>query len=53
VVFWGEVLPVTEVLRLAEEALAATVRGGVLPAAAGHARDAAELVAGGELPTAG
>jgi hypothetical protein len=54
VVFKGEVLSVTEMIRLAEEAPAAPVRSaGVLHAAAGIAMDAAELVAAGEPLTAG
>lgn len=53
-VFKGEVLSVTEMLRLAEEAPATPASpAGVLHTAAGNALDAADLVADGEPPTAG
>lgn len=54
VAFKGEVLSVMEMIRLADEAPADSASSaGVLHTAAGNARDAAELVADGELPTAG
>ncbi|ALD14427.1 hypothetical protein GW571_14760 (plasmid) [Clavibacter capsici] len=53
-VFQGEVLPVTEMIRLAEEGPDAPVNSaGVLHTAAGNALDAAELVSDGQPPTAG
>ena len=53
-VFKGEVTSVMEMLRLAEEAPTAPASSiGVLHTPAGNARDAAELVADGEPPTAG
>jgi len=53
-VFQGEVLPVTEIIRLAEQAPAAPVSSaGVLHTAAGNALDATELVSEGQPPTAG
>jgi hypothetical protein len=53
-VFQGDVLSVTEMIRLAEETTAAPASSaGVLHTAAGNARDAAELIADSEPPTAG
>ncbi len=53
-VFKGEVVSASEMIRLAEEAPAVPVSSaGVLHTAAGNALDAAELIADGEPPTAG
>ncbi|UKF81706.1 hypothetical protein [Clavibacter californiensis] len=52
--FQGEVVPVSEMIRLAGDVPAVRVCSfGVLHTAAGNSRDAAELVPDGQPPTAG